>query len=397
MKLHPTGLGLRLVTTVFLSIWMLQGCSLVFPIIAPFADLPAPTGPYTVSTRSFYWVDSSRDEFYTRERDFRRLALQVWYPSEDGGVPSAYLDHPDIRIPALAKQLRLPRSIIQHVADVTTNASAAGELRPSQAGYPVLLFSHGLSGMRVQNTALLEELASWGYVVIAADHSYDANITIFDDGSTADYRAGDRRVLKGSRLERLDLNQLAVRVQDLSFILDQLERGNSPDFLAELSLDLHRVGLLGHSLGGTTVITALAVDSRFQTALVLDGWYIPVPDSVLISGLDRPFLHLGQESWSDPLNYSRMDELFRQSSAARFKVLVPGTQHTDFTDMPLFSRFSYYAGYTGATEPQVLLNLIRQTSVHFFDTYLKGQDIQELLGFLDGLQGVQTYSFVPYK
>ena len=37
--------------------------------------------------------------------------------------------------------------------------------------------------MRAQNTAHIEELVSQGYFVISPDHPFDANITVFDDGT----------------------------------------------------------------------------------------------------------------------------------------------------------------------------------------------------------------------
>ena len=45
----------------------------------------------------------------------------------------------------------------------------------------MLLFSHGFSGLRMQNTAQFEELASHGYVVASVDHTYDSVITIMPD------------------------------------------------------------------------------------------------------------------------------------------------------------------------------------------------------------------------
>ena len=35
---------------------------------------------------------------------------------------------------------------------------------------------------RTQNTIMIEELASHGFVIIAIEHAYDANISIFDNG-----------------------------------------------------------------------------------------------------------------------------------------------------------------------------------------------------------------------
>jgi predicted dienelactone hydrolase len=53
---------------------------------------------------------------------------------------------------------------------------------PEKSNYPVLIFSHGLTGFRNQNTFEVEELASHGYIIVGIDHTYDAAATIFTDG-----------------------------------------------------------------------------------------------------------------------------------------------------------------------------------------------------------------------
>ena len=76
--------------------------------------------------------------------------------------------------------------------NVKTNSELNAEVDfHTNSKFPLILFSHGLGGMKVQNTIQIEKLVSLGYIVIAPDHSYDANITIFEDDDTADYRSSD--------------------------------------------------------------------------------------------------------------------------------------------------------------------------------------------------------------
>ena len=46
----------------------------------------------------------------------------------------------------------------------------------------MVLFSPGLAGVRSQNTAWAQELASHGYVVVALDHPYDSAAVVLADG-----------------------------------------------------------------------------------------------------------------------------------------------------------------------------------------------------------------------
>jgi len=276
---------------LILAVLILSNCSLVFPILAPFSDIPAPTGPYSVATRQTTWVDSSRDESYTDAKDYRKIVVQVWFPVSQASdrTPLPYIDNPELRIPAIAKQLRLPQSMIHHFGEVRTHTYSIAEMPDLNQKFPIILFSHGLSGMRFQNTALIEELVSHGYVVFAADHSYGANITIFDHGEPAEYRAGKRRTLNEKFLKTIDLSQLAILVGDLRFIMDMMVAKPSNPLLVDLPLDVDRIGVMGHSLGGAAGINTMAVDDRVKAAMVLDGWYAPVPDSVVNRGLENPF------------------------------------------------------------------------------------------------------------
>ncbi len=386
-----------LTISLLLTLVFLEGCSLIFPLIAPFDDLPKPTGPYTVSTRTSTWIDSSRDETFTTKIDYRKIVVQVWYPvtGKAQGAPTLYIDAPELRLPALAKQLRLPVVLFKHFDKVTTHSFIGDSINTFGSDIPVILFSHGLSGMRFQNTSLMEELASHGYIVFAADHSYEANITIFNDGKTAEYRAGKRRVLTGDRLENIDLGQLSIIVEDLRFILDKICSNGLDPLFKDLPVDINKIGVIGHSLGGAAILNTMAIDERINAAMVLDGWYIPLPDSILSQGVKQPVFHLGQQQWSDPVNYLRMDSLLAHSKGPIYKLLIPGTVHTDFTDMPLFTPFSHLIGYTAIDDPTSLNNLIRCSTVQFFDNYLKGQESKILENLIWNEKGASAYIFIP--
>jgi len=383
--------------TLILIVISLSNCSIFFKAVAPFSDLPEPTGPYGVGTRSATWIDSSRDETFTPERDYRKIVVQVWFPivKHDDITRLPYIDDAELRLPAIAKQLGLPLSLIKHFDTVRTNASATSSGFEVEEAFPVILFSHGLSGMRFQNSALIEELVSYGYIVLAPDHSYGANITIFDEGEPAEYEAGNRRSLNADFLNTIDLTKLYILVDDLRFILDQAEKDSTPPLLQDIQMDTSKIGVMGHSLGAAAAINTMAIDKRIRAAMILDGWYSPVPDSIITRGLSKPVFHLGQKEWSEPENYARMDKLFAHNSGPIYKLLIPGTFHTDFTDMPLFTPFSLLIGYTKVQDPIWLNNVMRRNTLNFFTTYLKGQPRQELHQQIQSERGCSTYIFYP--
>ncbi len=82
-------------------------------------------------------------------------------------------------------------------------------------------------------------------------------------------------------------------------------------------------------------------------------------------GLDQPIIHLGQIQWTDPRNYIRMEQMLANGRGPIYKLLVPGTSHTDFTDMPLFTSFSLLIGYTKIQDPAWLNQVIRKGVSNF--------------------------------
>jgi len=124
-------------------IWILL--LLLFPGCTPTSDDPEPEdtfhppdepGPFTPGT----------DQLEMPGPDGIVMPVQVWYPSsEAAGTPYVY--------------------------DDLLEGGASNNVSPDcSAVRPVLVFSHGNSGIRYQTFSTMEHLASHGYVVVAPDH-----------------------------------------------------------------------------------------------------------------------------------------------------------------------------------------------------------------------------------
>jgi alpha-beta hydrolase superfamily lysophospholipase len=88
----------------------------------------------------------------------------------------------DVVAPALARLFHLPRFAFGHFKYISSNAIPFAPVAADQASRPVLLFLHGFSGIRQQNTFQVEELVSHGYIVAAIDQPYAAASVAFPDG-----------------------------------------------------------------------------------------------------------------------------------------------------------------------------------------------------------------------
>ncbi len=174
--------------------------------------------------------------------------VEVWYPAIEGTTGAEFYDTRDFVPPAIKALL---------TADVPAryDYTAGRDAAVADGMFPVVLFSHGYSGIRLQSTFLTAHLASWGMVVAAPDHwSRD----LFHVLSAP---VGDRDSATGELLGALDL----------------VTSGNDdPASLLMGHVDVSRVIALGHSAGGGTIVSA-AKDDR------VDG-YISMASGVIGMG-----------------------------------------------------------------------------------------------------------------
>jgi pimeloyl-ACP methyl ester carboxylesterase len=258
--------------------------------------LPAPTGPYEIATVPLHLVDHTRQDPWSSTPHSRELMVNLWYPARDVAhyppVPwmsqaplvyyrreleeflSASPDTPPGQPPG-----DIPVSLEGVEFPITHARQGAPVARPPRR-YPVVLFSPGYSYDRAMGTTLVEDLASHGYVVITASYTYEAWEVEFPGG-----RVERGRHDPGNDLTRDPHAAITIRPADTRFILDQLaalQAGHNPD--AERRplpgglrgcLDLTRVGMFGHSLGGATTAQAMAHDNRLIAGVNLDGSFIP--------------------------------------------------------------------------------------------------------------------------
>jgi predicted dienelactone hydrolase len=250
------------------------------------------------------------------------------------------------------------------------NGNSWSEAQPVNEKFPVIIFSHGIGGLKTQNTTQMEEMASHGYVVFSCDHAYDAGVSIFP---------GDRIIFGKTNIpdnltkeEKWNMRraQLDYRAADIQFLLDEMDRENFLSVALKNSLDLEHIGVFGHSFGGGTSVVVASVDERIDACFGLDAWFLPIPSNVLNSDLNKPFIHLGQVSWKEKENYLKLDTLAGNNSAWSVRLDVQGATHYDFTDFSQFSKLTKKYG-SGMIAPPRIRKITNSAIREFFDHYLK--------------------------
>ncbi len=194
-------------------------------------------------------------------RSDRTLLVDIWYPAVIDGEPLARYEP----VPSIAFE-----SAVAHQAPAVLDCELP-------TGYPLIVLSHGRTGMRFAYSLLCEAMAARGFVVVAADHPGDAlgdwlSGTFVDDRTNEIGRVGDSGFLLDTLLARPGLT--GALLQDLPLGL-----------LA--SIDPDRVAVIGHSYGAYPGLAAaagvrgFAPDQRIKAVIGLQPYTRSMSDTAL--------------------------------------------------------------------------------------------------------------------
>jgi len=217
-------------------------------------------------------------------------------------------------------------------------------------------------------------------VVAAVDHPYDSAIVVRTDASTVSSTVTatgddgeDRRRAEG---------WTAIRAADLRFVLSQLtamDRGRLPENSARLAgrLDLRRVAVAGHSLGGAAAVQAAVLDDRFRSAIDIDGF----PRFAEPGAHQPPVLALvagrGTGSGDGDRRYTdAVVEVLSRSARPSFRLVVPRAGHLSFTDAALY--LPPLPSLFGTGGRSATIEVTERASLAFLEATLNGGDIPAL-------------------
>jgi dienelactone hydrolase len=331
-------------------------------------DLPQPKGCNSIGTKTIVLADAHRN---------RELVVTMWYPAKEGKSEFApYMDKKTAD--AVAEDWKLRAGFERQVHTHSRLLAPVAEGGP----FPVVLLEHGSGVVPAIYTVLAEGLASSGFIVVATNHPPDSLISVFPDGHemrfTPYWPVDADRKTQGEAIGRFAEN---VLVADVHFVLDKLEEMESHDNFWRGHLDLSRVGIAGHSMGGTTAALATKEEHRILAGVNLDGSTFPGMNAdVRPVEVHKPFLFImTEEHASNPASRGR-EYVGRESNT--YYVVVPGTDHMSFTDAHLISsRFAREpAADSSAQFGRALLTtgLTNSLVTEFFRKYLKNGNAPQL-------------------
>ena len=126
---------------------------------------------------------------------------------------------------------------------------------------PLAIITHGFGAKAADYKSLAKHLASHGYIVALPEHA----ISNIEYESAIAEEAG------------VNMNpvEFSSRPQDITYLLDRLEK--HPDWQGKI--DWSQVGILGHSLGGTTALLVSGADlnlNKIQNSCQYDRFFLNV-------------------------------------------------------------------------------------------------------------------------
>lgn len=312
-------------------------------------ELPRPSGPLPVGRTS-----------RTLGGD---IVAWIWYPAVHSERVAPYL--PDAIVARWTRQRPaiinlLTRDLTRVRAHGVSEAPFARDVTPS----PVLLFRGGGGGGVLSFTALFEELASHGYVVLALEGGLSRNpetcVGQADEDSCADALLRDAVAVMGTSLERL----VAI---------------SSSDPVLGGQIDMSTLGVFGYSFGGTQAVAFCAIDSRCAAGVNIDGRLF---ERLAQATVTVPFLWLLSDHGADRDAVSerivnQIQAVYsRQPAESRLRVAIRGAHHATFSEDGALLKSSVFRGVMRAMGV-LKIDGRRQVAVssyavrRYFDRWLK--------------------------
>jgi predicted dienelactone hydrolase len=262
---------------------------------------------------------------------------------------------------AVANALAAEESLLVHGTHVTV-------WTPDKGGdkQPLIVFSHGLHGCSTQASFLMRALAVAGYLVVAPDHR------------DAGCRGGEDREPPVSLGEPARWNDEVYRdrAEDIRRVIEFV--------VAEdrfgMHVDAERIGLIGHSLGGYTVLGLGGAWPAWRmpgikAVLALSPYSAPFVVQRTLSGLTAPVMYQGgtRDSRLTPA-VRKWGGAYDQSPQPKYYVELEGAGHFAWTDVGRIDRDA----------------IVRYT-VAFMNRYVKGEAADASL--TRALPGVASFQY----
>lgn len=244
-------------------------------------------GTYDVGFSHYTAVDSTRT--YRRVFDwnnefiFRPIPVSIWYPAQPSSAAKpalTVLDYLEI-LKEEEEWENLPNEYVlnwfyyantpDHRAHLPEKSLARRGTERVRGEFPVVIYAPSYQASSVENFALCELLASYGYLVIASPS-----------------RGTESRQLEGGTSRDME-----TQARDIEFLVKEIQK--------DPNASLDKIATMGFSFGGLSNILAAVRNRNIKAVVSLDGsikyQYPTLKKSLFYSveKFDVPFIHFAQK------------------------------------------------------------------------------------------------------
>lgn len=341
------------------------------------SDLEKP-GPYPVGVTTTVFVDESRDDKTTKSS--RTLLTEIWYPTTKLGTQFPVNTFSDFLLkgsnPGISMAIKMAFKKTATELDKTFENNAFRDPPVADGQFPLIIFSHGNGGFRMQNIFWAEHLASHGYIVVAPDHTGNAAATVVDN----------KLIIHDSKTRE----QAAIdRPLDVRFLIDAMGKWNKgADSRFNGKLDMEKIGVGGHSFGGMTSTMAADQDDRIDAIVPMaavgrEHQNTEVPSLIILATEDDTIGAAGN---------ARVREYYDEATGPKYLVEFVDAGHYSFTEMFQFDpNFGDGVG-TGKritngenityTDKKIVYQYTNGYSLAFLNKFVKGEAGAEFDAYL---------------
>lgn len=313
-------------------------------------------GPYEIKTAEAILIDGERIEKFETDGSMREVPVYFYYPDTEEGK------------------------------------------------FPLIIFSHGAFGYYQSNSSTYMELASRGYVVVSMDHPYHSFFTKDTAGKLVTVNPDFINSVMAINQEDVSEEEVfacanewvELRKGDMNLAINSIkeasEKGKLSDawytaeekeiILGVINItDCDKIGVMGHSLGGAEAVYIGRTRDDIGAVIDLDGSMLserldiegdhyvyskdPYPVPVLTIDNEEHY-ELGAEMGNLYVNHYVVENAI-DGHSTYFK----GSEHMNFTDLPMFSPFLARMLGTGSIDSESCIRQTNDIVLMFFDYYLK--------------------------
>jgi hypothetical protein len=339
---RSVNIGIKKLILNLLFIFIIFTPVFIFPEYRPLK----PTGAYEVEKVSFTLTDLNRLETMTNHYKNRKISIDLYHPNDLNQI------------------------------------------------YPLIIFSPGGISTKTSNESLYLNLASHGYVVISIDHTFHSLVSKIEGKNYwinpiyMNELNKENATLNKENSLALYQKWMTLRTEDINFVIEHILLAQTYGIVQLFNIiDMTKIGLMGHSLGGSAAICSGQENPLIQAVMALESPMLcsildVVSETFVIDDTNYPIplFHIYSDSAFNRLSelpqYKKNDLLLNTNLEDIFYLHISGSAHFSLTDLSLLSPFltTVLNGFQTEKDSKEILEIINETALNFFNTYLKNNE-----------------------